>query len=81
VEQLDLLGHQHLAEVATPVRFPFGLPRLATSPSFTGSPPVLNTIGIVAVAALAARAAVMPLATSTVTGRPTSSAASAGNRS
>jgi hypothetical protein len=38
------------------VTFPPGLLRLATRPNLTGSPPVLKTIGIVAVAALAATA-------------------------
>jgi hypothetical protein len=40
-----------------PVRLPLGLPRLETRPSCTGPPLVVNTIGIVAVAALAAIAA------------------------
>jgi hypothetical protein len=44
-------------------------------------PPVLKVMGIVEVAALAARAAVMPVATSTATGRRTNSEASAGKRS
>jgi hypothetical protein len=46
-----------LPRVATPVRLPAGLLRLVTRPILTGSPPVLNTIGMVAGAALAARAA------------------------
>ena len=40
----------------TPVRLPPGRLRLATRPSWTGSPPVAKTIGIVVVAALAASA-------------------------
>ena len=40
----------------TPVAFPPGRLRLATSPSLTGSPPRSNTIGMDAVAALAASA-------------------------
>src|SRR5262252_4783636 len=38
----------------TPVTLPPGLLRLFTRPSLTGSPPAVNTIGMVAVAALAA---------------------------
>src|SRR5262249_26352276 len=49
--------------------------------SLTGSPAALNTIGTVAVAALAATAAGMGAATITATGRRPSSAASAGSRS
>ena len=41
----------------TPVALPPGRFVLATSASRTGSPPTMNTIGIVAVAALAASAA------------------------
>jgi hypothetical protein len=66
---------------ATPVTFFSGLFRLATRPNVTGSPPVLKTIGTVEVAALAATAAVMPVATSTATGTRTNSVASAGRRS
>jgi hypothetical protein len=66
----------------TPVTFPFGRLRLATSPEATGSAPVSNTIGIVAVAPLAARAALMPPgAANTFTPRCASSAAMAGRRS
>jgi hypothetical protein len=54
--------------------------KLVTSPNLTGSPPVLKTIGIVEVAALAARAAVMPVATMTATLCCTKSAASSDNR-
>ena len=47
---------------------PPGRLRLATRPSLTGSPPMVKTIGIVEVAALAASAAgVPPVATITVT--------------
>ena len=41
----------------TPVTLPPGRERLATSPTATGSLPTVNTIGIDAVAAFAARAA------------------------
>ena len=39
----------------TPVALPPGWLKLATRPKVTGSPPVVKTIGIVGVAALAAR--------------------------
>jgi hypothetical protein len=65
-----------------PVALPPGRARLVTSPSLTGSVPVLNTIGIVAVASLAAEADVSPpTVTITVTRRDTRSAAKAGTRS
>jgi hypothetical protein len=38
-----------------PVAFPPGLLKLSTRPSRTGSPPAVNTIGMLAVAAFAAR--------------------------
>ena len=44
----------------TPVTLPPGRFRLATRPSLTGSPPIVKTIGIVVVAALAASAAGVP---------------------
>src|SRR5262249_5500543 len=66
----------------TPVILPPGCARLATRPTSTGSEPMIKTIGIVCVAALAARAAaVVPATAMTATLRPTSSAASAGSRS
>ena len=65
----------------TPVTLPPGRLRLATRPSLTGSSPTPKTIGIVAVAALAASAAGVPVATITATWRRTRSAASAGSRS
>jgi hypothetical protein len=43
-----------------PVALPPGRARLDTRPSFTGSSPTPNTIGIVVVAALAALAATVP---------------------
>jgi hypothetical protein len=43
------------AKRLTPVTLPPGLFMLATRPSWTGSPPVWKTIGIVEVAAFAAR--------------------------
>jgi hypothetical protein len=65
----------------TPVMLPPGRLRLLTSPGSTGSPPIANTMGIVVVAAFAAKAAGVPLiAAITATFRFTSSAASAGKR-
>src|SRR5450432_3335374 len=63
-----------------PVIFPPGLARLATSPVETGSP-VTMTIGMVAVASLAMRTAVVPLVRMRSTLSRTSSAAIAGSRS
>jgi hypothetical protein len=66
----------------TPVMLPSGRLRLATRPAFTGSAPTSNTIGIVEVAAFAARAeTVPPAAKMTSTFRRTRSAASSGRRS
>src|SRR5262249_782499 len=58
------------ARKVTPVTFPPGLLRLATRPSSTGSPPVVNTIGIVFVAVLAASSD-PPVAAITEIRRPT----------
>src|SRR3954449_3312147 len=44
------LGPISTFKVVTPVRLPPGRFRLATSPSWSGSPPVRKTIGIVGVA-------------------------------
>jgi hypothetical protein len=66
----------------TPVMFPPGRLRLATKPAPTGSPPNVKTIGIVVVAALAAKIELPPpVAAITATLRAIRSAASAGNRS
>src|SRR5262245_9559170 len=65
--------------MVSPVALPPGRLKLSTSPSLTGSPPTPNTIGMVDVARLAARGeGSPPTATSTLTPRRTSSAASAG---
>ena len=56
-----------LTKKLTPVTFPPGRLRLATSPNSTGSPPVTNTIGSVDVAGLAASAEAVVFATSTLT--------------
>ena len=66
---------------ARPVTFPPGRARLGTSPLATGSPDLTNTMGIVPVALLAARAAGLLIAKITSNLRATSSAASAGSRS
>jgi hypothetical protein len=59
-----------LLKTMHPVALPPGL--LMTKPAVIGSPPVLNTIGISDVAAFAAYAeASPPVATSTLTWRPT----------
>jgi hypothetical protein len=57
VEQLQLLGDHSLGEESHPRDIAVGRLRLVTSPRFTGSSPVVNTIGIVVVAVLAASAA------------------------
>jgi transposase InsO family protein len=79
--QLKSLYHEYLAQRGYAVTLLPGLLRLATRPNLIGSPPVLKTMGTVEVAALAAIAAVMPVATNTVTGARTNSVASAGRRS
>ncbi len=66
----------------TPVTLPPGRLRLATRPSLTGSSPITKTIGIVAVADLAASTAgAPPIAAIAATLRPASSAAIVGKRS
>lgn len=65
-----------------PVTLPSGRLRLAMMPVVTGSAAVINTIGMVEVAALAARpGSLPPAAMIRATWRFTSSAASPGNRS
>ena len=64
-----------------PVTFPPGRARLATNSVATGLATAGITMGIVAVACLAARAPGVPWATMTSTLRRTSSAASSGSRS
>jgi hypothetical protein len=58
-----------------PVTLPPGRARLATRPLATGSPALANTMGIIAVACLYARACGVPEATITSTLRRTNSAA------
>jgi len=75
-------GPSSTAIEVTPVMFPPGRARLATRPAATGSPEVTNTIGMVVVAAFAARAGGVPAnAAITATLRETRSASSDGNRS
>jgi hypothetical protein len=64
----------------TPVRLPPGRLKLSTRPVLTGSAPVMNTIGMVLVAAFAANNAGALKATITATPRLTSSPASEGKR-
>jgi hypothetical protein len=54
------LGPNSLANQLTPVTFPPGRLRLVTRPTLTGSAPLVKTMGIVAVAALAANAELLP---------------------
>ena len=65
----------------TPVTFQPGRVRLLTRPTATGSLLLANAMGVLVVAAFAARAAALPKAAMTATLRPTRSAASPGNRS
>ena len=67
------------AAMRTPVTLPPGRPRLATRPAATGSRFPYTTIGIVVVAALAARAAAVPTVTIASTRDSTSSRASRGS--
>jgi len=75
-------GPSRLLMKFIPVTLPPGRLWLATNPYWTGSLPFANTIGIFAVADFAANAeTTLPVVKITSTGRPTSSAASAGSRS
>src|SRR5215470_5309020 len=67
--------------VVAPVRLAPGRFKLATNPSWTGSPATKKTIGVVVVAALAASAEGVVVATMTATWRRTRSAVKAGSRS
>ena len=64
-----------------PDRLPPGLARLATRPSRTGSSGAMKTMGIVVVAAFAAKAGGLFAAAITATRLLTNSSAIAGNRS
>jgi hypothetical protein len=78
MQDADLLLQELLGEEGNSRNVPPGRLMLGTRPNSTGSPPTLNTIGIVAVAAFAAAAAGPPSAAITATRRCTSSAASDG---
>ena len=77
----SLLRPSATSKLLTPVMLPPGRFKLATRPNLIGSSAVVNTMGIIAVAALAACAAGVLVAAMTVTLRWIRSAASAGNRS
>jgi hypothetical protein len=77
----DRLGTSAVVIQLTPVTFAPGRLKLATIPPKTGSPPLMNTMGMVLVAPLAACAGAFPPAvTITSTCCPTRSAARAGRR-
>jgi hypothetical protein len=81
-QKLQPLRRQLNAEKLIPVALPPGRPRLATTPSLTGSSGMVKTVGIVVVAALAASTGTEPsVATITETCLRTNSAASAGSQS
>jgi hypothetical protein len=77
ISNSNRLASSIVLKVLTPVAFPPGLLKLATRPSLTGSPPVVNTIGIEDVAVFAMTWA-PPTATIKLTGRSISSAARSG---
>src|SRR5215510_12036584 len=77
----SFLDSSSVKRTLTPVTFPPGRPRLLTRPAWTGLSPVVNTTGIVEVAALAASAAGGPPAMMTATLRLMRSAMISGNRS
>src|SRR6516164_2071547 len=71
-----LLGNDSLPNQLTPVTLLPGRLRLVTRPTLIGSAPLVKTVGISAVAALAANAELLPpTAAITATCRRTSSAA------
>src|SRR5262249_40425998 len=77
-------AHELLAAPAiavTPVMLPLDRLRPVTRPTATGSSPVWNTIGMLAVAFSAARAAALPEAAITLMLRSTNSAAKSGSLS
>src|SRR5215475_11760852 len=75
------LGANSLNWKLTPVALPPGRAMLAARPRFTGSSVTLKTMGRLAVAAFAASAAGVPMATITATWRRSSSLAMVGSRS
>jgi hypothetical protein len=75
-------GARSVDNRVVPVRLPPGRFRLATRPSWTGSPPISKTMRIVVPIAFAASPdGSPPVAASTLTGRAASSAANFGKRS
>ena len=62
MEYTDLFCKSCFERKVTPVMFDSGRLMLETRPSSIGSPPMLNTIGMLAVAALAALAEGPPIA-------------------
>ena len=70
-----------LVSLVSPVIFPPGCAKLSISPSATGSPVIIITMGIVLVACLAARIPPIAAETNTSTLSCTSSAAKPGRRS
>src|SRR5262249_49176057 len=75
------LGANSLNRKLTPVALPPGRAMLATRPRLTGSSVTLKTMGRLAVAAFAASAAGVPMATIMATWRRSSSLAMVGSRS
>ena len=67
VQQLQRFDPSSTPNTVTPVRLPPGRLRLVTSPTSTGSNPIMKTIGIVVVVAFAAGAEGLPIAAITVT--------------
>ena len=76
----NFFGSNAVVNRLTPVALPPGRLKLATTPSWTGSPAETKTIGIVVVAAFVARTLGVLPAKITATWRRTNSAASAGSR-
>jgi hypothetical protein len=74
-------GTSTLPKLVMPVILPPGRLKLSTMPSLTGSSPMPKTMGVVEVAALAARATGALPAKIKATARCTSSDTSAGKRS
>ena len=77
----EALGASSLLIKVTPVTLPPGRLRLATNPAATGSTPIVKTIGMVWVAAIAARTPTVPPVKIRPTLRPTRSAAIIGSES
>ena len=76
----SLLVCSSVPKLEKPVTFPPGRARLATKPPATGSVLLVNRMGMVVVARLAANAAIVPVTTIRSTLRRTRSAASSGRR-